>query len=82
MKWLENAERFFSYDPVGDKYYFIFDDVKRGGKYTLMRYSEGIFTIHGQGDSYCDETEKQLSFDEVCTLIWKNRKYVHKEMVR
>jgi hypothetical protein len=84
--WLTMYETYFEYDAEKDKYYFVFEDVERGGQYTLMCYKSRcdeygeFFTIHGKGENYCDSDEKFLIFDEVVSFVWKNRKYIHKEL--
>jgi hypothetical protein len=80
--WLENFDKYASYDADRGKHYFVFDDVARGGQYTLMRYENGFFTIHSRGEDYCDSDETLLIYDEVIALVWKNRKHIHKEMRR
>lgn len=68
------------YDTNGVKYYFIFEDRKRGGQFTLMNYASGAWSIHGRGDQYCDETETELSSAEVESLIWQNRAAINAKL--
>lgn len=76
--FLDNFRNVASYDNAGQKFYFVFDDVKRKGKWTLMFYaSEGNWTKHGKGESYTDIGETQLEKEELIDFIYKNRKYIN-----
>ena len=69
------------YDYDGKKYYFVFEDVTRNGDWTLMFYdTEDQWTIHGKGLDYCDLSEKEFVKEELVNFLYKNRKYVNKEI--
>lgn len=72
-KWIADFTSHASYDEFGQKHYYILDDRKRNGVWTLMRYSDGTFTIHGKGEGYCDESEVYKSNEEVIQFLWDNR---------
>ena len=63
---------FAQYDIEKEKYYFVFDDRKRNGQWTLMN-KDGEWTVHGKGEHYSDITEKILSDKEVLSFVWRNR---------
>lgn len=70
-----------TYDPKGNKHYFVFRDSVRNGNWTLMHYqAEDKWTIHGKGLDYCDESEKELTNEELIKFIYKNRKYINNEL--
>lgn len=73
--WLPKFKEYAAFD--GEKHYLVFDDRDRGGIWTLMLYNDGQFTLHGRGDDYCDDTEKEITREELVGFIWKNRKSVH-----
>ena len=63
---LSNFEAVALYDGNGRKHYIVFSDFHRDGKCTVMKYNDGSFSIHGKGESYCDENGRvsfQRSFD-------------------
>lgn len=74
---LDNFPSLAQWDAVGEKYYLVFADRKRGGQWTLMYYPENRenrFSIHGQGEDYLDDCE--LFFDvhnNVISFLWENR---------
>ncbi|MBO1515077.1 hypothetical protein [Metabacillus bambusae] len=81
-EWLKIFEYKTSYDYDGEKQYFCFDDTEKGGIYTLMKYSNGIFTLHSKGENYCEDKEVEINEDELVRFIWKNRKVIHNEFKR
>ena len=77
-QFLADFKSISSYDEVGKKYYFIFEDHVRGGHWTLMYYDqEGRWTAHGKGELYSDIEETPLSGDQLKLFIYKNRKYIN-----
>lgn len=76
-KRLDTFEEWASYDENGKKYYFVFPDAKRNGLWTIMKYADGVFTLHGRGETYCDQGEKVLKKEELQTIVWNNRKFVN-----
>ncbi|WP_347551101.1 hypothetical protein ABFG93_04805 [Pseudalkalibacillus hwajinpoensis] len=74
---LSDFEGIAGYDKTGNKHYLVFADFLRNGKCTLMKYSDGSFSIHGKGDAYCDESELFLTEDEVTSFLWKHRKAIN-----
>ena len=77
-QFLADFKSISSYDEVGNKYYFIFEDPARGGQWTLMFYEkEGRWTTHGKGELYSDIDELPLSGDQLKLFIYKNRKYIN-----
>lgn len=69
------------YDGQSNKHYFIFEDKKRNGQWTLMLNDRTkVWTIHGKGDNYCDPGEQPLGPSEVVRFIWKNRGSVNKAL--
>jgi len=72
-KWITDFTSYASYDMNGQKHYYTLDDRKRNGIWTLMRYSDGVFTIHGKGEGYCDEGEVYKNKDEIVQFLWDNR---------
>ncbi|SDI21651.1 hypothetical protein [Alteribacillus bidgolensis] len=66
------------YDEHGQKYYFVFQDKKRGGQWTLMK-TGNKWSIHGKGKDYCDAEEIFLTSEEVVRFIWKNRSAVNQK---
>ncbi|OCA84101.1 hypothetical protein A8F94_15355 [Bacillus sp. FJAT-27225] len=69
------------YDFVGKKHYLVFEDSIRNGSWTLMYYeADGKWTIHGKGENYSDEGEKELIKEDLINFIYKNRKYVNREI--
>lgn len=75
--FLTNFNQFADFDATGMKHYFIFDDLDREGLWTLMKYKDDSFSIHGKGKTYCDEEECFLSHEELTKLLWNNRKAVN-----
>lgn len=69
IEWLKTFNYKTSYDYDGDKRYFCFDDTKRGGKYTLMKYEGGTFTLHSKGENYCDDKEIEIGGNEWVSLF-------------
>ena len=77
-RFLEQFEETAYWDEAGGKRYFVFEDRERGGIWTLMRYADGSWTIHGKGDGYCDEGETPLTQEEACSFVWKHRAAIHR----
>lgn len=77
---LQNAKNIFSYDENGEKYYFVFRDDERGGQWTIMRYLDGHYTIHGKGEHYCDKEERALNEKSVVDMMWRKRKYINESL--
>lgn len=76
--FLNNFKNIASYDNTGQKFYFVFEDNKRKGKWTLMYYeNEGKWTKHGKGENYCDIGETQYDKEKLIDFIYKNRKYIN-----
>ncbi|WP_050182261.1 hypothetical protein [Domibacillus robiginosus] len=73
-QFLDDFVRISLYDEKGNKHYFVFEDKKRNGQWTLM-LNEGTetWTIHGKGHTYCDPGEQVLEPTEIVQFIWKNR---------
>lgn len=71
---LDNFTSFAQWDAFGDKYYFIFPDSKRGGKWTLMNYGNVRFSVHGAGEDYMD-TEESFFGDRnsIVSFLWEHR---------
>lgn len=63
---------FAQFDRENEKYYFVFNDRKRNGRWTLMN-KHGQWTVHGKGEHYSDIEERSLSADEVLSFVWNNR---------
>lgn len=77
-QFLADFKSISSYDEVGNKFYFIFEDHKRGGHWTLMFYDkENRWTAHGKGKLYSDIDELPLLGDQLKLFIYKNRKYIN-----
>jgi hypothetical protein len=76
-EWLIDFDYKTSYDYVGDKHYFFFEDSK-GNTFTIMKYKDGAFTIHSKSKTHCDENELLISTDKLLKFVWKNRKEIHK----
>ena len=72
---LDSFESIASWDPAGSKHYLVFEDRKRGGQWTLMKYGEsGRFSVHGLGADYRDDAESFFSATgEVVDFLWDNR---------
>jgi hypothetical protein len=71
---LDNFASLAQWDDLGEKFYLVFADRKRGGQWTLMYYSENRFSVHGLGQDYLDENE--LFFEDrnsVISFLWDNR---------
>ncbi|MBT2723031.1 hypothetical protein [Bacillus sp. ISL-46] len=47
---------------------------------TLMQYPEGHLTIYRISDVFCDIFESPIDENEICTLIWKYRKYINQSI--
>ncbi len=72
--FLANFEEVADYDHSGNKHYIVFSDLHRNGQCTVMKYSDASFSVHGKGESYCDETEVFLSREELTSFLWNHRK--------
>ncbi|MBD0378806.1 hypothetical protein [Paenibacillus sedimenti] len=71
---LDNFSSIAEWDHTGKKLYLVFPDRKRGGQWTLMRYDDNRYSVHGLGQEYLDEAE--LFFDErdsIISFLWDNR---------
>ncbi|MFD2611693.1 hypothetical protein [Paenibacillus gansuensis] len=71
---LETFPEVAHWDQEGRKHYFVFEDRKRGGQWTLMQYEKDLFSIHGIGLDYADEQEQ--FFDQpqnIVSFLWENR---------
>ncbi|MCM3790056.1 hypothetical protein M3221_16840 [Domibacillus indicus] len=69
------------YDEQGNKHYFVFEDKKRNGQWTLMLSEDTkAWTIHGKGSTYCDADEQLLELTEMVQFVWKNRGSVNKAL--
>ena len=68
------------YDSFGKKHYFIFDDFKRNGQWTLMLNYKNQWSLHGKGEHYCDESELFMKQEEIELFIWKNRKAINNSL--
>lgn len=71
---LDNFSSIAHWDSLGKKHYFVFEDRKRGGQWTLMNYSNERFSVHGLGENYLDESES--FFEErygVVSFLWEHR---------
>lgn len=76
--FLINFNLISNFDEQGKKEYFVFDDGKRRGKWTIMFYrDEDKWTIHGMGEHYCDEGERTMTKAELTDFIYRNRKSVN-----
>ncbi|MGB8001859.1 MAG: hypothetical protein WCF60_17435 [Anaerobacillus sp.] len=71
---LSNFEAVALYDGNGSKHYIVVSDFHRDGKCTVMKYNDGSFSIHGKGESYCDEMEEFLSREALTSFLWNHRK--------
>jgi hypothetical protein len=79
-KFLNNLQETFEFDQEGEKYFFYFEDKERGGKLTIMNYSEDKWTYHGVGEDYCDNEETLAEKKEIIDILWKNRKAVNEKL--
>ncbi len=71
---LDNFSTLAEWDETGAKYYLVLEDRKRGGQWTLMRYEEDRYSVHGRGESYLDEEEHFFEDSEAVTaFLWGNR---------
>lgn len=72
---LDSFETIASWDSTGSKHYLVFEDRKRGGQWTLMKYGDsGRFSVHGLGADYHDDAESFFSTsEEVVSFLWDNR---------
>lgn len=78
--WMSSFTKNARRDDVRNKQYFVFEDRQRSGQWTVMRYPDGQWTIHGKGDAYCDPDESPLSSEELTTFLWRNRAAVNRAM--
>ncbi|MDG5471821.1 hypothetical protein P6709_08675 [Jeotgalibacillus sp. ET6] len=77
--FIDQARNLFTYDESGKKFYFVFEDHTRRGKWTVMYYpGDERWSTHSMGEDYCDEGEAELSRDDLSAFIFKNRKYVNR----
>lgn len=63
------------WDAEGSKHYLVFEDRRRGGQWTFMKYAVGgRFSVHGRGEGYHDREE--TFFEERAAaeaFLWENR---------
>jgi len=78
--FIESFETIAQRDEQGNKLYFVFEDRKRSGQWTLMKYPTNTFSVHGLGEeihgateAYCDENETTLDEKELIQFLWDNR---------
>lgn len=74
---LKDFTQLAEFDQVGQKHYMVFEDMKRNGHCTLMKYENASFSVHCKGASYCDEAERFLEFEQLIDYLWKRRKAVN-----
>ena len=80
-QFLDGFRRISLYDEQGNKHYFVFEDKKRDGQWTLMLNEwTKTWTLHGKGCTYCDPGEQLLEPTEIVQFIWKNRGSVNKAL--
>lgn len=71
---LDHFPSLAEWDKAGAKHYLVFEDRKRGGQWTLMRYNGGRFSLHGRGASYSDADERFFDDrDSLVSFLWDNR---------
>jgi hypothetical protein len=71
---LDNFSSLAEWDEAGAKFYFVLEDRKRGGQWTLMRYEGDRYSVHGRGSDYLDEEESFFEDNEALTaFLWNNR---------
>ncbi|WP_261381231.1 hypothetical protein [Paenibacillus cremeus] len=71
---LDNFSSIAQWDTLGQKHYFVFEDRKRGGQWTLMSYSNERFSVHGIGENYFDESESFFEDrNDVLSFLWEHR---------
>lgn len=72
---LERFSSFANWDAEGNKHYLVFEDRKRGGQWTLMKYeSTDRFSVHGLGDDYNDDEEAFFEVhDNIVNFLWEHR---------
>ncbi|WP_377889975.1 hypothetical protein [Alkalihalobacillus sp. R86527] len=75
---LSDFKKIADYDSTGKKHYIIFEDHVREGHWTVMKYDDGTYSIHGKGETYCDKEERVVSTEELKKMLWENRKAVNK----
>lgn len=75
---LLNFKKVANYDPTGEKHYIVFNDNDRNGQWTVMKYDEATYSVHGKGESYCDKEETFVSIEDLQKMLWENRKAVNK----
>ncbi|WP_018393107.1 hypothetical protein [Bacillus sp. 37MA] len=78
--FIEKFELIASYDDVGQKHYLVIEDRERGGKSTLMKYSDSQWSLHGKGLNYCDHDEQSLVGNDFVDFIWKNRSLFNRKI--
>ncbi|WP_409294306.1 hypothetical protein V1498_13910 [Peribacillus sp. SCS-26] len=79
--FLNQFKEITDFDEEGRKHYLVFQDIQRNGDWTLMHYeAEGKWTLHGKGPGYCDPEETELSKEELTGFVYKNRKYINREI--
>ncbi|OAH57639.1 hypothetical protein AWH48_01070 [Domibacillus aminovorans] len=78
--FIEKFEFIASYDDVGQKHYLVIEDRERGGKSTLMKYSDSQWSLHGKGLNYCDHDEQSLVGNDFVDFIWKNRSLFNRKI--
>lgn len=78
-QFLESFVAIAEFDAAKEKHYFVFDDKDRGGHITLMN-TKGIWSIHGKGDTYCDDDETYLEREIVFGVVWKHRAAINRAL--
>lgn len=73
-------KNFSQKDMERNKWYLVFENKERNGVWTLMKYPDNSWTIHGKGEKYCDPDETNLTEEETIDFIWKNRKSINKTL--
>lgn len=71
---LDNFSSIAQWDTLGEKFYLVFADRKRGGQWTLMNYADNRFSLHGVGKDYLDENESFFEeHNSIVSFLWDNR---------
>lgn len=77
-QWVEAFESNSSVDLEKNKRYYIIEDKQRNGTWTIMKYPQQTWSVHGIGEDYCDAEEMMLNEDQIIHFVWKNRAAVNK----
>ncbi|MFD0673091.1 hypothetical protein [Cohnella sp. GCM10027633] len=72
---LDSFETIAAWDESGGKHYLVFEDRKRGGQWTLMKYGDrDLYSVHGLGADYHDAEETFFGEQaDVVAFLWDNR---------